>query len=227
MPAPRPVDYAEVARVANEALAAGESVYATLMAWSGKPRTTVTNWVTTVRARGLIPPAARPGRPGPGRKPIDPEVLAARRAEAATAKAAAAEARRARLAAQREQVRLDRIAAKERAKAARSSERSRAAAERAAERARARAERLAAKGVQVVVVHTYVPREGVAPAPAVDRSPGPLPAGVVRVLACDDCEFEAPVGRTMDLIRHTVQVHHRQPTRAERTPARVPGMLAS
>lgn len=115
---PASVDYTEAAAVINAALAEGRSATAALTEWSGRPFSTVTNWVHKCRQLGLVPPATKGHRLG-----------------------------------------------------------------------------------------------------AVGNGQ--------RVLACDDCDFECEVHRPNELIRHCVQVHRRQPTRAERTPARAPGSVAS
>lgn len=222
---PPSVDYTEAAAVINAALAEGRSATDALTVWSGKPFSTVTNWVHKCRQLGLVPPATKGHRLG-GRRKMTVEEIEQRRAD----RDAALAARRDRIAAQRAEQKATIAARKEREKAAlvaaRQRERAQAKAARDAQRAAARAERLAAKGVQVVVVHTYVPREGATPAPAVDRSPGQI-GNAPRVLACDECDFECEVTRPAELIRHCVQVHRRQPTRAERTPARAPGSVAS
>jgi ParB/RepB/Spo0J family partition protein len=65
--------------------------------------------------------------------------------------------------------------------------------------------------------------ESLPPVPPADRSPTRPgePAGG-RLLVCDDCEFTCQVDEPRRLIRHCVEVHGRQATRAERTPSRIP-----
>lgn len=65
--------------------------------------------------------------------------------------------------------------------------------------------------------------ESLPPVPPADRSPNrPGEPTGGRLLVCDDCEFTCAVDEPRRLIRHCVEVHGRQATRAERTPSRIP-----
>lgn len=90
--------------------------------------------------------------------------------------------------------------------------------------------RAAALGRHRSAAHLRKPEVVVAPpAPPAEpslSSDGPKPRATaaneartgVRILMCDECEFECGSDRAMDLNRHTLTVHGRRATVAERTP---------